>query len=680
MNDIIINLRLKEVQAFIDVPVFTGGGGSGTSDYNFLANLPAINNVVLQGNKSADDLGLIGAEVLLDYLQKNFNSDPNINPNNYLVEWIQMIQDAVSVSVQAAILNVETGVHQIITVPIPFADETKPGIVTKEEIQGIRQNAANIETLKSASGTLTETITNLQALVSGNSQAIQNNTAAITDINSKIPSTASATNKLTTKAYVDNAVSQNAAHYLTSDANGSAFPTKAALDNATVFYYGKEEFAPTPNDYVTVLNDETRDNLTTRYAYINGVWEWTYTDKTLGGLTQEQLDALNSGATEELIEQIPVTKNALDEHKSLTDNPHQVTAEQVGLGNVKADIKTLQDNQLQSSTSPGQIYIDNKVGSVYGWDALNTEVDNLGNNKQDKLTFPLPVAMGGTGYTAGWQLAASLFPVTYANKDALFDGRYLCRSSGTGANNSFPKSDLFASQAEMQSNIGVVLYINNETGTDQYAQIPNTVARAVKTFACLQVWVARMRWFGNVTISINFAPTDTSYGRISVGWDPNGGIILPAGQYKFQSTAVEGKRVQITQLYIGQSNLQLLNGAWIVQSIQTVAATIGLNAIDFELLAISTLQSSYFQLFNTTLKCNGGGFSLCGGNYFNATGTVTQSGTNKMQFTDGDIPNLNNWFLPDGVTKAVSKAAQPVSGQYKGFQAQIIPVQDRIPA
>lgn len=32
--------------------------GSGTSNYNYLENKPKINNIVLEGNKTAKDLGL----------------------------------------------------------------------------------------------------------------------------------------------------------------------------------------------------------------------------------------------------------------------------------------------------------------------------------------------------------------------------------------------------------------------------------------------------------------------------------------------------------------------------------------------------------------------------------------------------------------------------------------------
>lgn len=39
-----------------------GGGGGGTSNYNDLSNRPSVNNVILAGNKTAADLGLVAAE------------------------------------------------------------------------------------------------------------------------------------------------------------------------------------------------------------------------------------------------------------------------------------------------------------------------------------------------------------------------------------------------------------------------------------------------------------------------------------------------------------------------------------------------------------------------------------------------------------------------------------------
>ena len=49
-------------EVFLDYIARNGGGGGGTSDYAQLSNKPQINNTTLIGNKSASDLGLVGAE------------------------------------------------------------------------------------------------------------------------------------------------------------------------------------------------------------------------------------------------------------------------------------------------------------------------------------------------------------------------------------------------------------------------------------------------------------------------------------------------------------------------------------------------------------------------------------------------------------------------------------------
>lgn len=39
-----------------------GGGGGGTNNYNLLQNKPQVNGVTLSGNKTTDDLGLVGED------------------------------------------------------------------------------------------------------------------------------------------------------------------------------------------------------------------------------------------------------------------------------------------------------------------------------------------------------------------------------------------------------------------------------------------------------------------------------------------------------------------------------------------------------------------------------------------------------------------------------------------
>lgn len=103
--------------------------------------------------------------------------------------------------------------------------------------------------------------------------------------------------------FVNQAIQQNIARYLTYNTNRDAFPTRQALLNAQTYYYGGEVVTPLNNDYAIVLSDETQDNATTRYVYENDGWSFQYIVEN-SPLTQDQLNALNSGITAELVAQI----------------------------------------------------------------------------------------------------------------------------------------------------------------------------------------------------------------------------------------------------------------------------------------------------------------------------------------------------------------------------------------
>lgn len=59
-------LHIKSGETEWDTPNLRGGGGSGTSDYDALDNRPMINGVVLEGDKSAQELGLDKFEATYD--------------------------------------------------------------------------------------------------------------------------------------------------------------------------------------------------------------------------------------------------------------------------------------------------------------------------------------------------------------------------------------------------------------------------------------------------------------------------------------------------------------------------------------------------------------------------------------------------------------------------------------
>ena len=89
-----------------------------------------------------------------------------------------------------------------------------------------------------------------------------------------------------TKTETDDAIDALAAYYITYTSAGAAFPTAAALLNATAYYSGGALRVPTRNDYAVVLADETHGGAEWRYIYAipdgatAGQWEPQYPIET----------------------------------------------------------------------------------------------------------------------------------------------------------------------------------------------------------------------------------------------------------------------------------------------------------------------------------------------------------------------------------------------------------------
>lgn len=140
-----------------------------------------------------------------------------------------------------------------------------------------------------------------------NEKASKSNVDAIEE---KIPAAADASNQLADKAFVNSLINNYAAFYLTKNANGDAFGTYAELTSATKFWNAGVEKTPTKNDYLVVLQDDTKTtalgvNPTTRYIY-QGEWptgqfEFQYIVNNTA-LTQAQVDAINSGITKSIVD------------------------------------------------------------------------------------------------------------------------------------------------------------------------------------------------------------------------------------------------------------------------------------------------------------------------------------------------------------------------------------------
>ena len=130
----------------------------------------------------------------------------------------------------------------------------------------------------------------------------------INTIKEKIPTQATNNNQLADKDFVNSSLNSITAFYITKNANGDQFNNKSELDGATEFYSGGELRVPTRNDYCIVLEDETKDNSTTRYIYQNNQWEFQYIVNETP-LTSEQIKAINSGITPELVAKLQGLNN-----------------------------------------------------------------------------------------------------------------------------------------------------------------------------------------------------------------------------------------------------------------------------------------------------------------------------------------------------------------------------------
>ena len=98
----------------------------------------------------------------------------------------------------------------------------------------------------------------------------------VDEIEAKIPSAATSENQLADKAFVNSSINNYSAFYLTKNANGDAFGTYGEMLLTDKFWNAGVEKIPTKNDYLVVLEDETKTtalgvNPTTRYIY-QGEW------------------------------------------------------------------------------------------------------------------------------------------------------------------------------------------------------------------------------------------------------------------------------------------------------------------------------------------------------------------------------------------------------------------------
>ncbi len=174
----------------------------------------------------------------------------------------------------------------------------------------------------------------LGSRIAENSSGVQSLQQDVEKIESFIPSTTSEENQLADKAFVNSSINNMAAFYITSNADGEAFPTRASLFNASTYYFAGQPRTPTKNDYAIVLQDETQPKSvdgtypTTRYMFDGVQWDFQYVVNNTA-LTQAQVDAINSGITKELVTQIGENKSGLAAESTARVNADANLQEQI---------------------------------------------------------------------------------------------------------------------------------------------------------------------------------------------------------------------------------------------------------------------------------------------------------------------------------------------------------------
>lgn len=208
----------------------------------------------------------------------------------------------------------------------------------------------------------------------------------VTTIEGKIPTAATATNQLADKAFVNSSINNLAAFYLTSNAAGDAFATKAALVAGPYYFQGATR-TPTLNDYAIVVADETKNNSSTRYMYDGTQWDFQYVINDTP-FTQDQVNAINSTATKEKID-------SYSAHITNTSNPHGVTKSQVGLGNVDntSDLNKPVSTATRTAIDAVSSALDEHVGDTENPHSVTKAQVGLGNvNNTSDLNKPISTA------------------------------------------------------------------------------------------------------------------------------------------------------------------------------------------------------------------------------------------------------------------------------------------------
>ena len=277
----------------------------------------------------------------------------------------------------------------------------------------------------------------------------------VTAINQLVPNSANKDNILADRAFVNSSINSVASFFRGSYASYESLVNKPwqTTDKDAEYYVHN-------NDYAFVETDETHKNEAWRYVYVesddaseNG-WKAQFKVNDTP-FTQDQLNAINSTITKADVEKIAANElnitnatTALTQHISNSDNPHNVTKQQLGLGNVdntsdadkpiSNEAKRVMDNisetslaHIRSKNNPHQVTkqqiglsdVDNtsdkdKPVSDLQAEAINAVDYNINLHKSD-MNNPHGVTKGQLGLSNVDNTSDLNKPLSYAAISAL---------------------------------------------------------------------------------------------------------------------------------------------------------------------------------------------------------------------------------------------------------------------
>jgi hypothetical protein len=206
-----------------------------------------------------------------------------------------------------------------------------------------------------------------------------------------VPTDASATNKLTSKEYVDNAVKTAAARAISSDADGAGFASLDAL-KAGPWYSLGESTTPTTNDYAVVKKDASHSGNDVRYNYDGAVWVFfqEFTSGSSVTFTTAQQLAIDSGITTAKVTQIQTNSNDL-----ITEQ----TARIKGDADLAADIEKRVKEASNKIGDITTLNTDVKTSIVEAMNDLHDELhtERLACDGSNQMTAQLDIVLDGSG-------------------------------------------------------------------------------------------------------------------------------------------------------------------------------------------------------------------------------------------------------------------------------------------